>query len=114
MSENNNGKALRFAAFARVSTERQAEQGESLRTQRAQNAKNVELLGGTVVGWYGGAEHATAGWEKKEMLRLTADAAKGKFDAVIIAYLAWTAGTATPTRRSRRSRRSRSTASASS
>jgi DNA invertase Pin-like site-specific DNA recombinase len=46
----------------------------------------VGQLGGTVVGWYGGQEHATPGWEKSEVDRLIADAAKGKFDAVIVAY----------------------------
>ncbi len=75
---------LRFAALVRVSTEQQEKQGESLRTQRTQNEKDVQLLGGTVVAWYGGQEHATPGYEKKEVDRLIADAAKGQFDAVIV------------------------------
>jgi DNA invertase Pin-like site-specific DNA recombinase len=92
MSTNSNGDsvggkmALRFGELVRVSTERQEKQGESLRTQRAQNQENVSLLGGTIVERYGGQEHATEGWEKKEMLRLAADAGKGKFDAVIVAH----------------------------
>jgi DNA invertase Pin-like site-specific DNA recombinase len=88
MSEHNgNGKPLRFADLVRVSTEKQEQRGESLRTQRERNARNVELLGGTLVRRYGGQEHATEGWERKELLRLTEDAKKGLFDAVIIAYL---------------------------
>jgi DNA invertase Pin-like site-specific DNA recombinase len=83
---NGNGRPLRFAALVRVSTEKQEKKGESLRTQRAHNERDVALLGGAIVGWYGGQEHATEGWEKKEILRLAADAAKGKFDAVMIAH----------------------------
>src|SRR5689334_4048674 len=76
----------RFAALIRVSTEKQERQGESLSTQRASNERAVGQLGGTIVGWYGGQEHATPGREKKEVDRLIADAVKGKFDAVIVAY----------------------------
>lgn len=79
-------KALRFAPLIRVSTERQEQQGESLRTQRKYNARDIERLGGVIVQWYGGQEHATPGWEKGEVDRLIADAIKGKFDAVMVAY----------------------------
>src|SRR5262245_16018147 len=82
----NNGKSLRFAVLVRVSTEKQEKQGESLRTQRSQNERDVSRLNGRIAGWYGGQEHATAGWERKEVDRLIADASKGKFDAVIVAY----------------------------
>src|SRR5262245_16077005 len=86
---------LRFAARVRVSTEKQEQQGESLRTQRTQITNDVELLGGTIVAWYGGQEHATEGWEKKELVRLTQDARKGKFDAVIHAHAdRWDRGSA--------------------
>jgi site-specific DNA recombinase len=78
-------KGLRFAAWVRVSTEGQQKKGESLPVQRATNTRNVERLEGTIVGWYGGAEHATPGHEKAEFSRLLADAKKGKFDAVIMA-----------------------------
>lgn len=81
-----NGVRIRFGLLVRVSTEKQEKVGESLRTQRTQNERDVERLGGTVVGLYGGQEHATPGWEKKEVDRLLADAARGKFDAVIVAY----------------------------
>jgi DNA invertase Pin-like site-specific DNA recombinase len=83
---NGNGKPLRFAALVRVSTEAQERQGESLLTQRKANARDVERLGGTLVGVYGGQEHATPGWEHKEVIRLLADAARGRFDAVMVAY----------------------------
>jgi len=78
--------ALRFAAMVRVSTEQQAETGESLRTQRGQIEDAVKLLGGKVVEWYGGQEHATSGWEKKEISRLLADAKKKSrpWDAVVV------------------------------
>jgi site-specific DNA recombinase len=86
MSERHstNGKSIRFASLERVSTERQEEQGESLRTQRADNARDVATLGGRIVARYGGQEHGTPGFEHAEVDRLIADAAKGRFDAVIV------------------------------
>ena len=77
---------LRFAALIRVSTEQQANTGESLRTQRAEIEATVKRLGGTVATWYGGQEHATPGWEKTEIKRLLTDAQKqGRpWDAVIV------------------------------
>jgi DNA invertase Pin-like site-specific DNA recombinase len=85
-NKNGDGKPLRFASLIRVSTEKQEEQGESLRTQEKSNLRDVERLGGTIVERYGGQEHATPTWEKKEVDRLIADAVRGKFDAVIVAY----------------------------
>jgi DNA invertase Pin-like site-specific DNA recombinase len=76
---------LRFADLIRVSTERQEQQGESLKTQRAQLDRDVTLLGGTIVARFGGQEHATEGWERKELIRLTQDAQRGLYDAVIVA-----------------------------
>jgi DNA invertase Pin-like site-specific DNA recombinase len=81
---SNGKKPLRFANLIRVSTEKQKVQGESLHVQRDSNAQDVERLGGTIVATYGGQEHATPGWEKAEVDRLLADAAEGKFDAVIV------------------------------
>jgi DNA invertase Pin-like site-specific DNA recombinase len=78
--------SLVFGSLIRVSTEKQEQQGESLRTQRLHNERDVALLGGTIAAAYGGQEHATANWEKKELLRLTADAKRGLFNAVIIAH----------------------------
>jgi DNA invertase Pin-like site-specific DNA recombinase len=79
---------LRFAALVRVSTERQAKEGESLRTQRSQIESAAQQIGGSVVGWYGGQEHATPGWEKSELDRLLMDAASQhkRFDAVIVTH----------------------------
>lgn len=80
----NTGSRLRVAALIRVSTERQEKEGESLRTQRSDLLADAALLGGTVVCSYGGQEHATEGFEKREIDRLLADAARGVFDAVIV------------------------------
>jgi DNA invertase Pin-like site-specific DNA recombinase len=85
-STHTNGKPLRFAALPRVSTERQERKGESLRTQRADIERDVARLGGTIVAWYGGQEHATPGWEKKQLDRLLADATKHKFDALMVTH----------------------------
>lgn len=79
-------KLLRFAAMIRVSTEKQAAQGESLRTQKESVAASVEQLNGKIVDWYGGQEHATQGWERAELKRLLGDASSGKFDAVIVCH----------------------------
>ncbi len=83
MAKSSKGK-LRFAALIRVSTEKQAEKGESLRTQKADLPRCIGQMGGTVAKWYGGQEHATPGWEKQELERLLSDAKKGLFDAVIV------------------------------
>jgi site-specific DNA recombinase len=79
-----NGQSLRFAALRRVSTERQEKTGESLRTQTTEIEQAVAQLHGKIVTWYGGQEHGTPGFEKKEVDRLISDAAKGKFNAVIV------------------------------
>src|SRR4030042_3480199 len=79
---------LRFAALRRVSTEQQEKTGESLRTQKTDIEKYVEQLGGEIIAWYGGQEHATPGYEKKEIDRLLNDAQKTpkRFDAVIVTH----------------------------
>src|SRR5262249_17448628 len=41
---------------------------------------------GRIVGWYGGSESATPGHEHREVERLIADAERGIFDAVVVAY----------------------------
>lgn len=84
-----NGKPkLRIAALIRVSTEKQEKQGESLNVQDGQIKAAVNTLAGKITAQYGGQEHATAGWEKKELDRLLADAAKKNrpFDAVMVAH----------------------------
>jgi DNA invertase Pin-like site-specific DNA recombinase len=80
-------KPLRFAALVRVSTEEQEKQGESLNTQRTDNERSVAQIGGEVVEWYGGQEHATPGWEHDEVNRLLRDAQRKKFDAIVVAYI---------------------------
>ena len=80
-------KPLRFASWIRVSTEQQAKQGESLRTQHIDNEGDINLLGGAVVGQYGGQEHATPGWERQEFDRMLEDAGRNKFDAIIMNHI---------------------------
>jgi DNA invertase Pin-like site-specific DNA recombinase len=77
---------LRFAPIIRVSTEKQATQGESLRTQKKQIIKCIDQLGGIIPEdcWqYSGQEHATPEWERKKLDKLLADSDKDLFDAVI-------------------------------
>ena len=78
---------LRFAAMPRVSTEKQAAQGESLRTQTTDLKEAAKQLGGKVVSWFGGQEHAVAGYERKEINKLLNDAQKkscpGNWNAVM-------------------------------
>lgn len=78
-------KKTRFAALIRVSTETQEDKGESLRVQTdAIKAAVKRLPGASIVEWYGGQEHGTPGWEKKEVNRLLDDAERGHINAVII------------------------------
>lgn len=88
MKSNNHTTNLTFAALIRVSTEQQARAGESLRTQRKQIEEAVQSLNGRIVGWYGGQEHATPGFEKKEIDRLFMDASRQNrpFNAVIVVH----------------------------
>jgi DNA invertase Pin-like site-specific DNA recombinase len=78
---------LRFAPIIRVSTEGQAEKGESLRTQEKQIREYVKKLEGVIPEhcWkYSGQEHATPDQERKKLDTLLQDSAKGLFDAVIV------------------------------
>ena len=79
-------KQLRFAALIRVSTDKKEKQGESLRTQEKQIAQAVESLGGVITKRYAGQEHATEGYEHKQLDMLLADAEKKRkqFDAVMV------------------------------
>ena len=79
---------MRFGALVRVSTEKQAHRGESLRTQRSQIEAAVKSMedGSTIEVWYGGQEHATSGpWERQQLELLMTDAQARRFDAVICA-----------------------------
>jgi len=78
---------LRFAPIVRVSTEKQAEKGESLNTQKKQVISFVATLGGVIPErcWrYSGQEHATPDQERKKIDQLLEDSGKGIFDAVIV------------------------------
>lgn len=78
---------LRFAPLVRVSTEKQDNKGESLRTQTNQVTAYVKALGGVIPEgcWrYSGQEHATPDFERKKLAQLLHDAGKGLFDAVIV------------------------------
>ena len=79
-------KPIRFSALIRVSTEKQAAKGESLRTQESQIERTVESFGGKLVKKYAGQEHGTPGHERQQLEQLLADAAKKNrpFDAVIV------------------------------
>ncbi len=78
---------LRFCALIRVSTEKQAAKGESLKTQRTQIEQAVESLGGKLTKVYSGQEHGTQGYERKQLDKMLADAEKKRkpFDAVMVA-----------------------------
>ncbi len=78
---------LRFAPLIRVSTEKQANKGESLRTQNAQIRQYVKSLDGVIPDnclVYSGQEHATPDIERVKLERLLHDSSKDKFDAVIV------------------------------
>ncbi len=85
--ESTSKATLRFAALRRVSTEGQiSDRHVSLEVQTKQIEDAVQSLGGRIAGWYGGQEHATPGYEKKEIDRLIADAGKRRFDGVVVAH----------------------------
>src|SRR5437016_5129476 len=88
---------LRFASYTRVSTEAQEQRGHSLRTQVAGIEAAVKKMRGTetegeIVARYGeGQESGTAGHARPQFDRMLDDAAKRKFDAVIVYDLSrWT------------------------
>jgi site-specific DNA recombinase len=77
--------SLRFAGLVRVSTEKQAEKGESLNTQASQiDGYVASMKGDPKIRWYKGQEHATPDYERKILDKLLADSGKGLFDAVIV------------------------------
>lgn len=78
---------LRFAPIIRVSTERQEQQGESLKVQEKQIRQYVKNLNGVIPEYcwqYIGQEHATPQYERKMVDKLLTDSGKGLFDAVIV------------------------------
>lgn len=82
-------KILRIAPLLRVSTEKQASQGESLRTQRQQIATAVNQIEGYIPEYcltkYSGQEHGTRDFERKKLDQLLEDSGKDLFDAVMVA-----------------------------
>ena len=76
----------KIACVKRVSSELQARKGDSLDVQHDILQAAVDQLKGEAI-WYGGQEHATPGWERKELDRLMGDAKAGKIDAVMVADL---------------------------
>lgn len=76
---------LRFAVLIRVSTERQAAQGESLKTQRKQCDEAVEKLGGIIYRYYSGQEHATVNEERAILDAMMRDAESDLWDAAMVA-----------------------------
>ena len=78
---------LRFAPLIRVSTEKQAQKGESLRTQTSQIQQHVKTLNGIIPDscWeYSGQEHATPEHERAKLKQLLKDSSRGIFDAVMV------------------------------
>lgn len=82
-------KKLRVAPLIRVSTEKQATQGESLLTQRQQIEVAVSQIGGFIPEYceskYSGQEHGTRDFERKMMDQLLEDSSNDFFDAVMVA-----------------------------
>ena len=76
---------LTFAALIRVSTERQAKRGESLRTQRTQIENAITSMNGLIYRWYSGQEHATPDQERLILDQLIDEVFVQKFNAVIVA-----------------------------
>lgn len=79
--------SLRFAIYARVSTEAQEAGGESLSTQVKQMRRWVTSIGGTVAKEYQVQESAMPGQERPSLRRLFSDASMGLFDAVMVVAL---------------------------
>jgi DNA invertase Pin-like site-specific DNA recombinase len=81
------GKKLKFAPIIRVSTEKQADKGESLKTQKSQIEKFVSIHDGIIPDYcwqYSGQEHATPNKERLKLNKLLKDSTKEIFDAVIV------------------------------
>lgn len=76
--------SLRFAGLIRVSTEQQGRMGESLRTQRKRIESIVEMLGGEIVKYYEGQEHASENHERAIFDQLLEGAKQKLFDAVMV------------------------------
>lgn len=77
----------KIALYARVSTEAQEDEGQSLGTQVALMKDAAARLGAQVVEVYQVQESAMPGCPRPSLTRLMKDAAAGKFDAVMVCKL---------------------------
>lgn len=75
---------LRIALYARVSTEAQEEEGQSLSTQIGMMRDAAHRIGAQVVEEYQIQESAMPGGERPSLTRMLKDAASGRFDAVMV------------------------------
>lgn len=78
---------LRFAPLVRVSTEKQADIGESLSTQKKQIEQYVKSLNGRIPEncWiYSGQEHATPEQERQKLELLLSHSGDNRYDCVIV------------------------------
>src|SRR5579862_9291892 len=78
-------RGLRLAAYRRVSTERQEDEGTSLAVQLTQIRRAVDNMGGTLVADYAGQESGMEGQPRPQFERLLRDVPSDHFDAVIVA-----------------------------
>lgn len=79
-----NTSELRIALYARVSTEAQEEDGQSLQTQIAMMRDAAKRIGATVVREYQVQESAMPCGERPSLTRLLKEAASGCFEAVMV------------------------------
>lgn len=86
-TQNQMIRELRFACLERVSTEAQANRGESLKIQKLANEKAVESLDGIVIKHYHDFESATPGKEHLLLNQILHDAEQKKFDAIVMQTL---------------------------
>jgi DNA invertase Pin-like site-specific DNA recombinase len=75
---------LRFAIYARVSTEAQEDEGQSLSTQVSMMRDVILRMGAVVAEVYQVQESAMPDRDRPSLTRLLKDAAAGHFDAVIV------------------------------
>ncbi len=90
MNQRQTGKAtsaepLRIGGYIRVSEVEQRDKGKSLATQRTRIEAAAAQIGGQIVDWYGGQEHATPGHERDEFERMLRDIAGGRINAACAA-----------------------------
>lgn len=75
---------LRVALYARVSTEAQEDEGQSLSTQVAMMSESVARIGATVAEVYQIQESAMPGSDRPSLTQMLKDASLGRFDAVMV------------------------------